>query len=295
MAVLKIGSRGSTVILVKGHLARQGMWNSRHVSRNYTKALRDAVVYFQQTHNGPDGAPLGVDGKVGPNTMWALRNATGPAQRENLQPIDPFKGYIPQHITPERRALLEVALHQHAIGIRERPNGSNRSSTPEGGIDKFLPAWTKKKKKGPAWCAFFVSWVMLKFFDRYPIGRRHGSCKRLWQAAKGKRWLNKSSATRNEPMPGDMFVMLRSNGTGHIGFVLRVSINGTEINTIEGNCGNRVKVGKRSTTDGTIYGYINPFGDDPWQDMNGTDRPAAYHAERRLLPSLEEVGRLGTR
>ena len=73
------------------------------------------------------------------------------------------------------------------------------------------------------------------------------------------------------PIPGDAFVMLYRNsrgqptGMGHIGFVLRVQESGgraTAINTLEGNCGNRVKLGRRDLASPDIVGFINNFPAD---------------------------------
>jgi hypothetical protein len=84
------------------------------------------------------------------------------------------------------------------------------------------------------------------------------------------------------PIPGDAFVMLYRNGgaftgRGHIGFVLRVEVIGgsaTAIDTVEGNAGNRVKVGHRSLTAPAIVGFINQYPDDAqptdWKTGLGT-------------------------
>ena len=69
------------------------------------------------------------------------------------------------------------------------------------------------------------------------------------------------------PIPGDAFVMLykddsgKLKGTGHIGFVLRVdkAKNATVFNTVEGNCGNRVKVGRRQMDQSSLVGFINHY------------------------------------
>ena len=68
--------------------------------------------------------------------------------------------------------------------------------------------------------------------------------------------------------PGDAFVILHKDPkkgwcTGHIGFVLQVAKNGKSINTVEGNCGNRVKIGRRELSDPMLRGFINFYGDHP--------------------------------
>src|SRR6266536_5785896 len=77
--------------------------------------------------------------------------------------------------------------------------------------------------------------------------------------AKDKGWaMDKASYA---PVPGDAFVMLHQDGTGHIRFVLRVdkARNATAFNTVEGNCGNRVKVGRRQMDQSTLVGFINQY------------------------------------
>ena len=283
MAILQIGSVGPEVVKVKAQLARQGFWPASNTSPNYTQSLAAAVTYFQQTHLNEHGAPCGVDGKVGPETQWALAHPTGKAQR-NFIPSD--GNAIPAGLTEGRNELLTIALDQH--GIKEVPNGSNRSSSPKGGIDKYLPSWGKKEgQNGPPWCCFFVSWVQKQAFGTYPLGRQEGSCANAWELAKGgMRYPNNGNRT---PVPGDAFVMLYKEGgaftgKGHIGFVLRVSADGGEINTVEGNCGNRVKLGRRPLAGSDIVGFI-----DPWKDGGNLQ-----DFERGLIDA-RDVGDQGTR
>ena len=84
MAILKVGDRSEEVVKVKALLAGQGYWPASNTSPNFTPKLAEAIVYFQQTHLNQHGKPCGVDGKVGPETWWALRNPSGRAQRSGL-------------------------------------------------------------------------------------------------------------------------------------------------------------------------------------------------------------------
>jgi hypothetical protein len=280
MTTLKVGSLGYGVGLLKLTLADQGFWPKAHTGPEFTPKLKQAVEYFQSTHLGRDGEPLTVDGKVGDETRWALKHPTGKAQRSGI-PND----QIPEGLSNDRRWLLEVALGEH--GIKEKPNGSNRGSGPRGGVDKYLPAWCKKEDgKGPAWCCFCVSWVLYEHFGYHPLGRRHGSCKKAWEAAKKQKMhipIDRPGFSSFRVMPGDAFVMLRRNGTGHIGFVYRVCSTGQKINTIEGNCGNRVKIGRRDIYKAPMHGFINFFG----------DAPSSF--EKGLLISADDVSAEGTR
>jgi hypothetical protein len=294
-AILAKGSVGPRVVELKQRLMAQGFWSEAGtLSRTFGVKLEEAVAYFQQTHLGPDGKPLAVDGLVGPDTMWALKHPTGKAQKEGLgRDADDRYENIPAGIGPDRKLLLVTALNQY--GIRERPMGSNRGDAPNGGVDKFLPTWCKKKPgKGPAWCCFFVSWVTKEVFGTYPLGRVHGSCAKAWEAAMHRRmaWPKYKIVDTREPtnpvhpLPGDAFYMRWGPRTGHIGFVYRVSEDGTEINTIEGNCANRVKIGRRSVDD-RIFGWIDFWGDS----MAAME----YSKFERGLIQAPNVGRARTR
>ena len=93
------------------------------------------------------------------------------------------------------------------------------------------------------------------------------------------------------PVPGDAFVMLHKsdagelNGRGHIGFVYRVSQNGKRFNTIEGNCGDRVKLGERGVDDRSMAGFI-----DFWKDGRSLQKTF----QRGLVAANSSVG-LSTR
>ena len=98
------------------------------------------------------------------------------------------------------------------------------------------------------------------------MDRRYGSCSDIAEAAKKLGFWRPNDGTY-VPRPGDAFVMLyKSDGgkerRGHIGYVLRVDPVTGRFNTIEGNCGNRVKVGLRDYDDDPrIAGFINFYGD----------------------------------
>ena len=51
--------------------------------------------------------------------------------------------------------------------------------------------------------------------------------------------------------------------TGHISFVLQLACDAKSYNTVEGNCGNRVKIGRRNLDDSQLRGFIDIIGDHP--------------------------------
>jgi len=214
----------------------------------------DSVRYFQMTHLGEDGRPLEVDGVVGPKTWWAVLHASGAPQRSGLD------GDLPSGNSELRNRVLGVAKFEHAEGVCEVPDGSNRGD----GVTKYLP------QGSPApWCCFFVSWCWHEATSEWPLGERHGHVLTLWRAAtRLKRAFPKAGY---RPRPGDFFVMLyrrhrKLTGSGHIGLVYKVAADGVSFNTLEGNCGNRVKLGTRRIMDSTVVGFINLYKDEGKRD-----------------------------
>ena len=54
MRTLQYGNRGEDVKQLQEILKAQGFFNFR-ATGNYLKRTKEAVLYFQQTHLGPDG------------------------------------------------------------------------------------------------------------------------------------------------------------------------------------------------------------------------------------------------
>jgi hypothetical protein len=223
----------------------------------FGRAVENSVLYFQMTHLGEDGDWLEVDGVVGPASWWALEHAAGQPQRSFLEVG------IPEGIEGTRRSLLETAVKEH--GVREDSGRPNRG--PE--VDKFLPPEITRRpdQPGQPWCCYFVSWTAREVYGKHILGRPVASCWVAWKRAQeNERWLPNDG--QEVPTPGDAFLILHGEPergwcTGHIGFVLQVADDGRSFNTVEGNCGNRVKIGRRSLGDPLLRGFINIVGDRP--------------------------------
>lgn len=242
--LLRLGSSGPDVKVVQNILLQHGFGFGQLVANGrFDEITEDAVSYFQMTHIDQGGEPLEVDGVVGRDTWWALENPSGEMQRND------YEGTIPDGIVGVRAAVLRQALDEHALGVCEEPDGTNWGD----GVVKYggQPGW--------AWCCLFASWCEKQVLGEYPLGAKMASCYQAWQAAKAL------GLTKPDPVPGDQFIMLYTNsagqltGTGHTGFVLAVSEDGQWINTVEGNAGNRVKIGKRPVSQ--MYGFIDLCGD----------------------------------
>lgn len=189
---------------------------------------------------------------------------------------------IPSRVGPKRVRILQTALAEWDAKVREVPLGSNRGPR----VDDYLPAWSKKPdERGPAWCAFFAGWVLHETLGEYLPGGRLGNCSKLREAAQRVgRWVPKHD--KRGPIPGDVFIMDTdgdAGNAGHTGFVLRVSEDGVLINTVEGNCGQRVQLGIRTVTDIQVLGWINTVPGEPSEAF-----------ERGLIPA-KRVGKAATR
>ena len=258
-STLRFGNTGPEVADLVKLLTRHGCSPRPPVTSSaptFGRAVENMVLYFQMTHQGHEGNWLDVDGVVGNDTWWALKNATGQAQRSFLE------AGIPQGISGRRRAILETAVKEH--GVREDLSRPNRGDE----IDKYLPreVVASAGKPGPPWCCYFVSWVLKEVFGKHLLGQPVASVHTAWQHARQRdRWEPKGE---RGPTPGDAFVLLHKDPrqgwcTGHIGFVLQVANDGNSYNTVEGNCGNRVKIGRRDMGDPLLRGFINIIGDHP--------------------------------
>ena len=127
--LLVLGVSDAALAVLVAKLRAQGHWASAENPPTFSAELEQAVEYFQMTHLGPKGKPLSIDGTVGPDTWWALDNASGAPQRSEI------KAAIPQGVQPLRAKLLGVALAEHAKNVQEQPNGSNRGPD----VDKYRP------------------------------------------------------------------------------------------------------------------------------------------------------------
>ena len=144
--------------------------------------------------------------------------------------------------------LLDVARAQ--IGTRE----GNHDDNPYG-------RWFGMNHA--PWCAAFVSWVFAHSGATLaPIQ----SSKGFMRVAIGREWARTHGRLVRTPKPGDVFFILRRDGTGHTGIVEQVHPDGT-ITTIEGNTNGRGsrtgdRVARRVRTISSINGrFLRPIGD----------------------------------
>ncbi len=245
---LKRPSPDKDVVALQHLLSSHGYFSDRIPSHGiFDDITHENVSLFQLQHIDANGKPLTVDGIVGKSTWWALENPSGTAQQNH------FKATPPNGLTPKRRQILQVILEEHTKPVFEVPDGSNRSID----IDNY---WGNTGVIGQPWCCAFVSWILLEVLGKLPInGKHHLGVQQMWRDAR------RHGLETNHPKPGDIFIQLKSGGKGHTGFVIGVSPDNKQIYTAEGNCGNRLKVGKRDIN--TIQHFIDCLQDEQTLDF----------------------------
>ena len=240
------------VVRLQHLLSSHGYFSDRTPANGlFDDVTYDNVVLFQLQHVDRSGQALEPDGEVGENTWWALQNPSGTAQRNHFQP------FVPDHLTARRKQILELIFEEHATPVYEVPDGSNRSPN----IDQY---WGQTGIIGQPWCCAFVSWVLREVLGYYPInGVHHIGVQNMWRAAQ------RENLATEKPKPGDVFIQIKSGGKGHTGFVVGVSADGKHIYTGEGNCGNRLKIGRRTCD--SIEHYIDCIQDGQGMDFSPSD------------------------
>ena len=261
MATLQHGDSGEAVKALQQRLKELGYFRGA-VKGNFLDLTREAVLLFQMQHDASDGDPLATDGIVGPQTWWALY-----ADPVIFKP-SVSSDLIPKGLSPVRRKLLETALGE--VGVVEQPMNSNRGRD----VEKYQ---VYAYNKGKPWCAFFWSWVTKQAVGAFPYGRHQGAVRVVWSKAGSQQ----RAGLRGVPIPGDAYVMLSPDGTGHMGFVLRTSVatgRALEINTIEGNSSNQVRIVYRRPVDVSNFrGFIrldDPVQSSAWERGGVTKTPA---------------------
>lgn len=229
--------------------------------------LRTAVEEFQSQHIDPrTSRPLVVDGVVGPATWRALDDSTD--QRLDIGAAS--DGMIPAMTDPRRMLLLKNALDHYDLRVRERPMGSNRVEV------------LGRETQGKPWCSYWVHDRIKRTTGLYMWGGRRGSTRRDKSLAERDGILYSG---QDILLPGDVGLVTNDVGTPrHTYFVVRVSEDGTRVNTVEGNVSNRVGVRERPRP--TMW--WDPFSQSP-------ETREAVHFDRGIVPNLKQAAGESTR
>lgn len=235
---LKVGATGPNVGELHQRLVEAGEEISDEELRlaYFGRTTLIAVQDFQARHVDAKGRPLEVDGVVGPSTMAALADPK--------QPVEAFiaagwRSDASAAPCPEAAAAVVAALGM--IGAREVPPGSNRGPV----VDKF-------GGDGQPWCAYFVSWCWAQNPSGSPFGTKASALK-LHSFAKtsGKLLLPDSPV-----LPGDIGILLRAGGRGHVELVCAPEWEGL-VSFVGGNVANACRGTVRKRT--AFQSYFRPI------------------------------------
>ena len=229
--LLKLGSAGRQVAALIDKLRALGFSLPR--GDRFDSTVRRSVEAFQVANVDASGAPLVVDGKVGPHTRWAID-----AARRGLRPASTGFGLpdIPANGgSAAGRSALAIALDELAANCGEA--GSNNSGAD---VRRYLQGCGVSPPAN--WCAAFVSHCFRTALGQnavfgYVAGAQavHNKMRRLGHGY--------SASLSHPPQPGDIIVWRRVDPTdpvntawqGHIGLVH--SFSDGNLWTIEGNRG----------------------------------------------------------
>jgi CHAP domain len=145
-----------------------------------------------------------------------------------------------------------ITVAQSQLGVSEVPKGSNSGKQ----VNAYLRS--VDLAAGNPWCMAFVYWCVDKAAENIGVKNllvKTGSCLHQYNNTTLRKIPNRSKAIK----AGDIFIMEFKGGTGHTGFVTKVT--GGLIETIEGNTnddGSRegYEVAKRTRTISSIKGFI---------------------------------------
>jgi hypothetical protein len=256
--ILSYGDKGEDVKYVQEILTNQGAFIGTGLG-NFLSLTEQAVRHFQNTHINEKGEFLDVDGKVGKETWWALHNPNGSAQKSFIDTTE--EAEIQE--SSKRLKVLEFLKKHHASDVHEIPNGSNYGGKVSAVVNACGFAY------GIPWCMAEMSYAEREANGEAPLGAMHVSCYQFWNKAidEGKAHLKSNSYT---PIPGDIAIYAYGSvnrsgkfySAGHAARVARVSEDGKKFNAYEGNAGNRLKYSIRSSSESTLVGYVNLYGDE---------------------------------
>jgi len=247
--VLRPGSQGAAVLAVQQCLNRRGCGPVKE-DGVYGVETQNAVELFQARFTDINGAPLKVDGLIGPMTWAALFGEES----------------TPPNVTAPSAILARVLdVANGEVGVMESPPGSNRGPR----VDQYLRAVGLDPSAGSfAWCAAFVYFCFMQAANAQRVPNpaiKDAGVLDLWNRAgsAGVRRIGfeEANASPNLVQPGSVFVIKTGTEHGHVGLVEKVA--GVGLTTIEGNTnvdGSREGIGVFRRTGRTIatinLGYI---------------------------------------
>jgi peptidoglycan hydrolase-like protein with peptidoglycan-binding domain len=232
--LLKEGSAGADVGKLHQELIEAGIAidSAETQAQKFGPTTKAAIVTFQAAHG------LTADGICGDKT-WAML-ISGDTADGGPSPAGWVVGKVPAAVQP----VIDQAIS--FVGTKEEPAGSNRGPL----IDALNKA--AGIPLGSPWCAAFAT-GMWHYCEQNPFEKSIGSAVGVQSWGKKKGCIVPNTGTA---LPGDIFVIVRGDGHGHVGLV--VADLGDKVCTVEGNSGNAVKKLFRKKAD--LACFVRPLG-----------------------------------
>ena len=261
--MLKKGDEGAEVAVLIDDLRRMGF--QLEGGRTFDATVKRSVEAFQVGKTDASGQPLVVDGKVGPNTRWAIDVFLG--KITTAADIEVTLPPVPKGGSKSGRLALDVAIAE-AVAGRGEEGGDNCGPD----IRRY---YSTHAEEGASWCAAFISYCFREALGReadfgYRIGAQdvHNQMRNLGNAY--------PASLQSPPQPGDIIVWRRVDpenpkGTawqGHVGMVH--GFQDGILWTIEGNRGpypSKVKAFRYGWSD-----LVVSAGNDKFKGLYGLSR-----------------------
>jgi hypothetical protein len=240
-----VGARGADVGAVQQALIEAGETIDLRELRDayFGLSTRTAVLDFQSNHVDANGRPLRADGVVGDITRLALANPREPVESFIA---DGWSGDLVAAPNDEARAAVSVAITQ--VGFKEDPKTPNWG--PE--VSKYGQRFDDDTKQYQPWCAYFVSWAWAQAPLGSPFGIRASALKiRDWGMANSA-----LLGTANAILPGDIGIILRAKGRGHVEIVAGLEHDG-QLSLVGGNVANAVRATVRPRS--AFANFVRPL------------------------------------
>ncbi|KAB2784739.1 CHAP domain-containing protein [Brucella anthropi] len=227
--MLVLGDRGTEVKALVTKLRKVGF--ALKPTDVFDNIVKKSLEAFQIANVDASGQPLNVDGKLGPNTDWALDAALG------NQTLD-VKSSI---VLPDLAAGKTTGSKALSVAMNEMNSGCGEQGADNRGPDvrRYLNG---KAPEGSSWCAGFVSYCFQEALEKEPVFGYLVGAQALHNRMRSLGYAYHAAMTE-PPQPGDIIAWKRVDPTnpketywqGHIG-VVHSFMNGI-LWTIEGNRG----------------------------------------------------------
>jgi hypothetical protein len=273
--ILKVGSKGPAVLLLKAHLAAKGwpLYKGSDDPTMYSRTCADVGV-FQATHLGPTGRFLTECEGVVPGVVDALTWQALEGKFDQKQGT-PVPELVKKSDDPRARFINQLAAW-YAAKVREIPKGSN-----EGPVISDMQKF--HGLSGAPWCAMTVNYAHQQVFGTTPPWGKNARVCSIYNKALALGLT--VPVDRRKICPGDLAMLvhggLTSSGkapdaNGHIWTV--TAMDGSDVLGLDGNSDDRLRASRRDLSQ--VHGIIRLWPTSPSVKFNLADYESGPASDR---------------